>query len=174
MTTLFECAAAHPNLYDTDFYVWTQEQAALLRRVPRGSFALDIENLAEEIESMGRAEISKVSSLLLQVLIHLLKMVVEPDSLSQRHWVSEVVTFQSNAVLAFTPGMRQRIELDRIWKMACNGAARQFESAEIPVPVWPAECPLSLDELLVSDFDPAPALTRVKDALRSVQRAVRN
>lgn len=173
MTTLFESAAAHPNLYDTDFYVWTQEQAALLRRVPRGSFALDIENLAEEIESTGRAEISKASSLLRQVLIHLLKMAIEPDRMSQRHWSGELLTFQYDAVLAFSPGMKQRIDLDRIWKMACNGTARQLESAELPVPAWPTECPLKLDDLLVSDFDPAPAAARVKAALQSAQGASR-
>ena len=162
------------NQYDIDFYIWTQEQAALLRQVPHGSFALDIENLAEEIESIGRAEVSKVASLLRQVLIHLLKMAIEPDSLSRKHWVSEVVTFQADAVWAFTPGMTQRIELDRIWKMACNGAARHLEYEELPVPAWPTVCPLSLDDLLVSDFDPAPAAARVKAALQSARDTSRS
>ena len=42
------------TLYDTDFYAWANEQAALLR-AGRLSEA-DIENIAEEIESMGRSE----------------------------------------------------------------------------------------------------------------------
>ena len=41
------------TLYDTDFYTWTQEQAALLRE--GASTALDLGNLAEEIESLGKA-----------------------------------------------------------------------------------------------------------------------
>ncbi|MDB5652774.1 MAG: hypothetical protein JWQ94_387 [Tardiphaga sp.] len=109
MKTFLEPATLGANLYDSDFYIWTQEQAALLRQVPRGAFALDVDNLAEEIESIGRAEISTVSSLLRQVLIHLLKMAIEPGNPSQGHWVNEVLTFPSDAVLAFTPGMRQRI-----------------------------------------------------------------
>lgn len=40
--------------YDRDFYAWAMEQAALLR-AGRISEA-DIENIAEEIESMGRGE----------------------------------------------------------------------------------------------------------------------
>ena len=173
MNTLLESAATHADQYDTDFYIWTQEQAALLRQMPRGVFALDIDNLAEEIESTGRAEVSNVSSLLRQVLIHLLKMAIEPDSVSKGHWVSEIVTFQSDAMLGFTPGMKQRIELDRIWKIACNGTTRQLESAELPVPVWPTACPLNLDDLLVSDFDPVAAAARVKTTLPSAQGTAR-
>ncbi len=42
------------NAYETDFYAWAMEQAALLRagRVA----AADIANIAVEIESMGRGE----------------------------------------------------------------------------------------------------------------------
>jgi hypothetical protein len=61
--TLPEHTTATAHQHETDFYTWTQEQAALLRRVPRGAFALDIDNLAEEIEDIGRGEIREVSSL---------------------------------------------------------------------------------------------------------------
>ena len=45
----------HPNtpLYEQDFYAWTQEQAALLR--DRKTRTLDYVNLAEEVESLGKA-----------------------------------------------------------------------------------------------------------------------
>ena len=75
----------------------------MLQKLPRGSFALDIDHIAEEIEDMGRSEISKLSSLPRQVLIHLLKLVTEPDSSSREHWLSEILTFQSDALLVFTP-----------------------------------------------------------------------
>ena len=42
------------RLYDTDFYAWTLEQSRLLRS---GNLqGLDIENLVEEIESLGKQE----------------------------------------------------------------------------------------------------------------------
>ena len=45
------------TLYDDDFYAWTQEQAALLRRLPAVSNRLDAELIAEEIEDLGRSEV---------------------------------------------------------------------------------------------------------------------
>jgi hypothetical protein len=42
------------NVYESDFYAWAMEQAALLRE--RRLDAADIDNIAEEIESMGRGE----------------------------------------------------------------------------------------------------------------------
>ena len=59
------------SLYDQDFYAWANEQAALLR-AGRLSEA-DIENIAEEIESMGRSEKRELVSRLNVLLLHLLK-----------------------------------------------------------------------------------------------------
>ncbi len=44
---------AMSGLYDQDFVRWTEEQAAALRRAKSSNQALDWENLAEEIESLG-------------------------------------------------------------------------------------------------------------------------
>ena len=64
-------AAAH----DEDFYAWTQEQARLLRS---GEFTqLDIENVAEELEGMGRSDKRALESRLEVLLMHLLKWRVQ-------------------------------------------------------------------------------------------------
>ncbi|MCP1609683.1 hypothetical protein J2848_001330 [Azospirillum lipoferum] len=42
------------SLYDSDFYAWANEQAAILRAGKLD--AADIEHIAEEIESMGKTE----------------------------------------------------------------------------------------------------------------------
>ena len=56
--------------YDTDFYAWANEQAALLRS---GNLsAADIENIAEEIESMGKSEKRELVNRLTVLLLHLL------------------------------------------------------------------------------------------------------
>ena len=59
-----------PN-YDTDFYAWTQTQAAALRA--KESKILDWDHLAEEIESLGNEQAHAVESHLVIVLAHLLK-----------------------------------------------------------------------------------------------------
>jgi len=42
--------------YETDFYQWTQQQAALLRQGEFNRVDLDLANIAEEIESMGKRD----------------------------------------------------------------------------------------------------------------------
>lgn len=64
------------NIYETDFYAWANEQARLLR-AGRVSEA-DIENIAEEIESMGRSEKRELVNRLAVLLTHLLKWQFQP------------------------------------------------------------------------------------------------
>ena len=64
-------------LYDSDFYAWSRQQADLLRA---GKLTqADIENIAEEIESMGRTEKRELVSRLEVLLLHLLKWRYQPD-----------------------------------------------------------------------------------------------
>ena len=64
------------SLYDRDFYAWANEQAALLRA---GRLAeADIENIAEEIETMGRSEKRELINRLTVLLLHLLKWQFQP------------------------------------------------------------------------------------------------
>jgi len=64
-------------LYDTDFYQWTLMQAAALRA--KDVAALDLEHLAEEIESLGKRDQRAVESYLEIILLHLLKWVYQPE-----------------------------------------------------------------------------------------------
>ncbi len=63
--------------YHQDYYGWTQEQANLIKT---GKFSdLDIENLIEEIEDMGKTERREVTSRMAIVLLHLLKWTYQPE-----------------------------------------------------------------------------------------------
>ena len=62
--------------YQTDFYNWTQQQAALLKA--RKFDELDFDNLIEEIESMGASERKELDSRLIELLLHLLKWQYQP------------------------------------------------------------------------------------------------
>ena len=69
-------AMMQASLHDSDFYAWTNQQAALLRA---GSLdSADIERIAEEIESMGRSEKRELFSRLAMLLMHLLKWRFQP------------------------------------------------------------------------------------------------
>ena len=63
--------------YEKDFYAWTVEQTRLLRSGELS--ALDIENIAEEIESMGRRDRREIKSRLIVLLCHLLKWRMQPQ-----------------------------------------------------------------------------------------------
>lgn len=64
------------NLYDQDFYAWTQEQAKLIKT--KAFEKLDIANLFEEVESMGKHEKRELGNRLTVLLMHLLKWKYQP------------------------------------------------------------------------------------------------
>ncbi|TVQ05276.1 MAG: DUF29 domain-containing protein [Leptolyngbya sp. DLM2.Bin27] len=72
------------TLYQQDFYAWTQRQAELLRAGQLEE--LDIENLIEEIEALGRQERQELRNRLGVLLGHLLKWYYQPEGRS-KSWV---------------------------------------------------------------------------------------
>jgi len=152
--------------YDLDFVEWTEQQAAALRARPLDVNALDAERLAEEIEDMGREHIRKVSSFLMQMLVHLLKLHLDQSSPSAQKWFNEALRFQAKAVLALSPGIKQRLDIGKIWRLAKSGATLKLEQYDVTVPDLPQNCPLSLDEMLRENFDPHEALKTIAAAIK--------
>jgi hypothetical protein len=62
------------TLYDRDFVLWTEEQAAALRYAKDSSLPLDWENLAEEIEDLGNSQRDAVRSHILRIIQHLVTL----------------------------------------------------------------------------------------------------
>lgn len=73
--------------YDKDFYAWAAENASLLRR--KKFDEIDIGNIAEEIESMGRSEKRSLISHLRVLILHLLKWEYQPE-LRGNSWKSSI------------------------------------------------------------------------------------
>jgi hypothetical protein len=137
------------ELYDTDVLLWSEQQAALLRQVAAGeriNDQVDWENVVEEIESVGRNELREVESLLVQALAHMLKAEAWPLSREAAHWHAEARRFRGDATARFTPAMRQRLDMTRIWRRALR-AVPDVIDGQLPLPL-PASCPVTLDELL--------------------------
>lgn len=138
-----------PSLYDRDILAWSEQQAALLRRLAageRGVNGVDWENVVEEVESVGRSELKAVASLLEQALLHALKLSAWPESPAANHWLSELGALLSGARRRYEPGMRQRVDLDDIYAGALGQLALvQHDGDPRPVPPSP---PLELRELM--------------------------
>jgi Domain of unknown function DUF29 len=104
-------------LYDEDFVRWTEEQAAALRQ---GRIELlDRENLAEEIESLGRSDRRKLKSRLEVLLRHLLKRDHQPELMGkswaatireQRRRIKELLEESSSLKPAVPDAMRKAYE----------------------------------------------------------------
>ena len=73
-------------LYDEDFVRWTEQQAAALRRAKSSDLPLDWENLAEEIESLGKSDRRELRSQITRILRHLLKLEVSPAAEPRAGW----------------------------------------------------------------------------------------
>lgn len=138
------------GLYDEDILVWSEQQGTLLRRVAAGgrvnSAELDWPNIIEEVESVGRSELSAVESLLFQALVHILKAEAWPQSLSAASWRAAARGFRAQARRRFAPSMRHKIDLTGLYADAPQ-AIPETTGGQPPAPV-PATCRVTLDELL--------------------------
>ena len=64
--------------YEDDFFAWTQHQAMVLRSMAVADNRFDRENVAEEIESLGRSERDAVRGQIRRIIEHLLKLSFSP------------------------------------------------------------------------------------------------
>ena len=106
----------------------------------------DWANIIEEVESVGRSQLSAVRSLLMQALEHDLKCKAWPQSRDVPHWKTEARRFRIDAAEAFTPSMRERIDVDGLYRKA-QSLLPDTMDGQPGLAVDPA-CPTALDELL--------------------------
>jgi hypothetical protein len=100
--------------YDDDILLWSERQAELLRRMAAGERVndqVDWENVAEEIESVGRTERRACESHLVQARLHDLKAEAWPLARDVSHWRAKARQQRGEARAAFSPSMRQRIDV---------------------------------------------------------------
>src|SRR5208283_3472855 len=132
------------SLYEQDFYAWANEQAALLRAGKLS--AADVENIAEEIESMGRGEKRELVSRLTVLLLHLLKWQYQPEMRGASWRVSVANTRDDLAdLLEDAPSLRANV---REYVASAYQRARRQASAEtgLPEKTFPPVCPFSFDQ----------------------------
>jgi hypothetical protein len=157
------------SLYEEDILLWSEQQAAIIRQLGQARRHipndLDIENVAEEIESVGRSELAAVDSFIQLIFVHLIKLLAEPDAETSRHWRSEIIAFHLNMLRRYSPSMRQRLDLDELWRGALEQVMPLYEGAlHQAVADLPARCVLSLDELLVQRIDSFGLVDRLRRA----------
>ena len=100
------------DLYEVDFVQWTEEQARTLRRAKNSNLPLDWENLAEEIESLGRSQRRELSSQLRRILRHLLKLQASPAAEPRAGWGATIreARKEIDNLLRDSPSLRRQVQ----------------------------------------------------------------
>jgi hypothetical protein len=141
-------------LYDTDFYLWTQDQAALLGA--RDADALDFENLAEEIRSLGASDRRELPTRLYQLVLHLLKWQYQPQRrVTGRSWRSSIREQRRRLamVLRESPSLRRTVPEVLMEEYPYAREAASDETG-LPLTTFPEACLWTAEEVLDVDFWP--------------------
>jgi hypothetical protein len=149
------------SLYQTDYYAWTKQQAAELRRLAatRANTTLDLEHLAEEVESLGRSDLATVRSQLRRIIEHLLKLEHSPTAEPRFGWRESVIDARDVIPDVITATLRREVEAElaktyqqgrrRAEAMLMRHGEREAAHA------LPADCPYSFDQLVSHNWYPA-------------------
>jgi len=138
--------------YNTDFYAWALYNAKLLRQ---GKFSdLDIEHIAEELETMGKNNKRELVSRFKILLAHLLKWQYQPDYRG-RSWRSSIVEQRSEISDLVEENPSFKILFDESVANAYPKAVKfAIKETGLSTHTFPQKCPYSLEQILDEDFYP--------------------
>jgi hypothetical protein len=140
------------NLYETDFYAWTKEQAELLKN--KIWEQVDLPNLIEEIESLGRQERQELRNRLGVLLGHLLKWQYQPSNRGNS-WLATIREQRREAarVLKENPSLKPYLS-EAVRLGYESGVDLAVRETGMDYDTFPAECPYTIAQILEETFLP--------------------
>jgi integrase len=136
----------------TDFNLWIQQTAQLLRS--HRWQEIDLEQLIEEVENLGKSERRAITSQLIRLLLHLLKWQYQPQRRSDS-WLDSITDARTQIELAIqdSPSLKSypSEQLNDSYQKARRQAAKQIG---IEIVCFPEYCPYSLELVLDEDWLP--------------------
>lgn len=132
--------------YDSDFYAWSLDQAARIRAadVP----GLDVANIAEEIESLGRSDKRELLSRFTVLIGHLLKWTFQPERRGTS-WLSTILEqrLKINELLSESPSLNSMLPdiVSKAYKTSIRLTAVEID---MPASTFPARCAWPISTLL--------------------------
>ena len=136
------------TLYETDFAEWSDRTAELLRA---GRFdELEIENVAEEIESLGRAERKSVRSQLQRLMMHKIKQQLHPER-DGTSWSASIADAREELLedIEESPSLRNHLR-ENMQRVYCSAVTKALRETGKPGKTLPAQCPWDLETLLAN------------------------
>jgi Domain of unknown function DUF29 len=139
------------QLYETDENLWLEETIELLKQKQFNQ--LDLENLIEELISLGKRDLAKAKSLLRQIIIHILLLQywhVEYER-NHRHWIGEIKTFRYDLNNYLTTNLINKLQddLENIYQSAVD-----FVKIKTDLTIFLEKCPYTLVQLLDENYLP--------------------
>jgi hypothetical protein len=140
------------TLYDQDFYAWTQEQAILLQK--HNWEQIDLANLIEEIQTLGRQERKELRNRLGLLLGHLLKWQFQPQRRSNS-WVATIREQRRRIIdlLAESPSLQSYLE-EALQVGYADGIDLAVQETDLPYETFPTISPYTLDQALEAEYLP--------------------
>ncbi|NBC32632.1 MAG: DUF29 family protein [Alphaproteobacteria bacterium] len=146
------------DLYDSDFLLWTEEQAAALRRAgeTRVNAPVDWQAVAEEIEDLGRSQRSACASFLRLIILHLLKLEYSRAVEPREHWRKEIDHFrvEVRTRIADSPSLKSKIDLAAVYRDTLTQARRVLPEVGVAPEGVPTDCPYDFEDLVDIDWWP--------------------
>ena len=144
--------------YDDDFHAWTQHQAKVLREMAVADNRFDRENVAEEIESLGRSERDAVRSRIRRIIEHLLKLANSPAEPPRSDWMASIGEARDTLGDKLSPTLRRDAE-ENLSKLYADGRRRADRDLcrygePAAAEALPSACPYSLDDICREDWYP--------------------
>ena len=134
------------QLYELDDAQWLEETVNLLKK--HQFQQLDLDNLIEELEDLGREKKNAVASLLEQIIRHLLLLQywTREAEYNSVHWQEEIYNFRTQLGRKITTNLRNYLEkeLNSIYQDALGFVKIKTVNSV----VFPLDCPYSLEQLL--------------------------
>ncbi len=141
------------ELYEVDDYLWLEETIKILKNKDWAN--LDLANLLEELEGLGKSDFNKARSLLRQIIVHLLLLEHwEPEyNRNFRHWKAEIIAFRDDLNNSLTTTLKNKLnqELEKIYTVSRKLVIQKTGLAEN---LFSNDCPYSLEQLLDDDWHP--------------------
>jgi Domain of unknown function DUF29 len=146
--------------YEDDFFAWTQHQAMVLRSMAVADNRFDRENVAEEIEDLGRSQRDTVRSQIRRIIEDLLKLAYSPAQQPRFDWMGSIAEARSTLGDKISPTLRQDAEatLARLYRDGRRQAvlALRGYGENQAADALPQHCPFSLEDIFREEWYPEP------------------
>ena len=150
-------------LTEDDPYAWAQALAARLRG--RSTLtASDREALGEFLEEWADDMLAAARSQMVNLLAQAAKVAHTRNRDVIGHWRSECTEFHDRLINEYRLSMRDKIDMDALWRRAQRKVFASFDDNGEPRPQLPAVCPVGIDELVDQSLDLDRLMATIRDA----------